>query len=398
MTTKEEPYTVAQLSGLIGGYLGKLGEVWAEGEITQLQVRPGKLSFLTIKDLAMKQSMQVVASPSVGMRGLKAGDHVLFHGKPQWWTSRGTLSIRINEIEQVGDGVQSSQLEELEQQLKSEGLFDQRHKIALPRVPQRIALITSKGSDAERDVLSVGLGRWPHANFTTEHVPVQGKQTVREVTNALTRLDADPDVDLIVCTRGGGSAEDLLPWSDEKVVRAVFATSTPVVSAIGHENDSPLVDRVADLRAATPTDAAKRIVPDMAADLKRIDDMIERIISWSVSEIDRHHTHLNTWVGGLDRAIETQLLGRHRDLDENWAALQRGIKTFLDSKHSRLDALDGVMASLDHAKVLERGYAVIEQEDGLPALHPELGEVLTVTTALTTYSVVVTKKKENSNE
>lgn len=392
MTSKDEPYSVSTLSGLIGGYLHKLGDVWTEGEIVQLQIRPGRMSFLTVKDLDKKQSMQVVASSGVVPKDLSTGDHVLFHGKPQWWTSRGSLSIRIDSIEPLGVGVQSTQLEELEKLLRSEGLFDTRHKISLPRIPKKIALITSRGSDAERDVINVGRDRWPNANFHTHHVPVQGKQTVREVVNALTVLDADPDVDLIVCTRGGGSVEDLLPWSDEKIVRAVFAAKTPIVSAIGHENDCPIVDHVADLRASTPTDAAKRIVPDMHADLKMLDEATQIISAWIQSHIERRSRDLDGRIGGLDRAIETRILGAHRDVDQLWSELGRGLDRFVTSRLQRLDALDGVMTSLDHAKVLERGYAVIE---GARSIDPDIGDVLTVTTALATYEVVVTKKGSN---
>lgn len=388
--TRDEPWSVSELSGQLGQWIRKLGDVWIVGELTQVQVRPGRVSFLTLKDHDKNQSMTLTASSGVVSGDISAGDSVIVHGHAQWWSTRGTLSLRVDEVTAVGEGTQAENLRSLESDLEAEGLFEPRHKIPLPRIPSKIALITAKGSDAEKDIINVGRDRWPDVNFFTQPVPVQGARTVVEVVSAIQASDADPDVDVIICARGGGSSEDLLPWSDEKIVRAAFASRTPIISAIGHENDCPLLDRVADLRAATPTDAAKRAVPDIAAELAGLDQAMERIRSHAAREIDRCMSTIDYEESLLAKSVDSLLTGSHRDLDNAWSRIHNAASSLVAKSTADIDRLESMLDSLDHFKVLERGYlTAIRADDGTAVEIPASGDRLVITNKYTTFEAVV---------
>lgn len=277
-TSADSPAPLRQISQLVGGYIGKLGAVWVEGEIAQLNRRPG-ICFLTVRDLEAKFSMNVKCHRSVldaSPIPIAEGARVVLHAKPTFYEPNGAFSLDAREIRPVGEGELLAQLERRRQLLAAEGLFDPALKKRLPLLPRRIGLITGRESAAERDVLQNARLRWPDVDFLVHYALMQGNESARAVIEGVRLLDADESVEVIVIARGGGSVEDLLPFSDEALMRAVFACKTPVVSAIGHEPDTPLLDLVADLRASTPTDAAKRIVPDVREELAGVAGMRER--------------------------------------------------------------------------------------------------------------------------
>lgn len=291
-TSAASPAPLRQISQLVGGYIGKLGAVWVEGEIAQLNRRPG-ICFLTVRDLEAKFSMNVKCHRSVldaSPIPIAEGARVVLHAKPTFYEPNGAFSLDAREIRPVGEGELLAQLERRRQLLAAEGLFDPALKKRLPLLPRRIGLITGRESAAERDVLQNARLRWPDVDFLVHYALMQGNESARAVIEGVRILDADESVEVIVIARGGGSVEDLLPFSDEALVRAVFACKTPVVSAIGHEPDTPILDLVADLRASTPTDAAKRIVPDVREELAGVAGMRERA-SLAVRAILDRETH-----------------------------------------------------------------------------------------------------------
>ena len=360
-TSAESPVPVRTVLQLVGGWIGRLGRVWVEGQIAECAVR-GNAVFLTLRDPIAAVSVRVVAPRQVfDVTAPDEGARIVVWAKPDFNASRGSFMLTALEIRAVGIGELLARLERLRRELSAEGLFSSERKRRLPFLPRVIGLICGRDSAAQRDVQENALRRWPAVRFRVEQVAVQGAFAAAEVTDALHRLDADPDVDVIVIARGGGSIEDLLPFSDESLVRAVAACRTPVVSAIGHEQDAPLLDFVADLRATTPTDAAKRIVPDVAEQLALIGQLRDRARRCVTGWLDRE----TAWLNGIRsrpaladpvREIERQaeqvdgLLRRARvSLD---AGLTRGAD---DLVHVRARLL-----ALSPAATLHRGYAIVQ--------------------------------------
>src|SRR5580658_3118952 len=277
-TSAEAPVPVRTMLRLVGDWVGKLGRVWVEGQIAELNKR-GSTVYLTLRDPLAAVSVRVICprtvfdltDPPPG-----PGARVVVFAKPDFNTTRGSFALTAIEVRQVGIGELLARLERLRKELAAEGLFTAERKRRPPFLPRVIGLICGRDSAAERDVRRTAAARWPAVQFRVEQVAVQGSQAVPDVIDALHRLDSDADIDVIIITRGGGSVEDLLPFSDESLVRAVAACRTPVVSAIGHEQDSPLLDYVADVRASTPTDAAKRVVPDVSEQLALVGQLRDR--------------------------------------------------------------------------------------------------------------------------
>lgn len=265
-TSADKPAPLRTVSNALGGWIDRLGWVWVEAQIAELNRRQGRV-FLTLRDTAADLSVQATC-PAVVLDAAASpvteGARVVVHAKPRYYDRRGSLSLVIDQIRPVGQGELLARIEQRRRLLAAEGLFAAEHKRELPFLPGRIGLVTGRDSAAERDVVSNARRRWPGVVFRIEYAVVQGTHAAREVIEALRRLEADPAVDVIVVARGGGSLEDLLAFSDEGLIRLVAALRTPVVSAIGHEQDSPILDLVADVRASTPTDAAKRLVPDVS--------------------------------------------------------------------------------------------------------------------------------------
>ncbi len=250
---------------------------------------------MVLRDPAADMSLSVTAPRTLVDNApvkLVEGVQVVVCGKPNFYTGRGTLTLRLSEIRAVGIGELLARIERLRQLLAAEGLFDPRLKRPIPFLPNMIGLITGRASAAEHDVTTVAAARWPAVQFAVRNTAVQGPTAVSQIVKALRELDSDASVDVIVLARGGGSVEDLLPFSDETLCRAIAACRTPVVSAVGHEPDNPLCDLVADLRAATPTDAAKKIVPDTAAEQHLINDLRRRSAQ-----------ALRNWVGREERVL-----------------------------------------------------------------------------------------------
>ncbi len=368
-TSAERPIPVRTVARHIGEWVSRLGRVWVEGQVAQVNRRPGASTvFLTLRDPVADVSITVTCTTRVLDAvdpPLAEGARVVVHGKPDFYLSRGSLSLVATEIRAVGLGALLARIEQLRTTLSAEGLFAAERKRALPFLPRKVGLICGRGSAAEKDVLENALRRWPGVEFSVENVAVQGAYAVPEVTDALRRLDRDPDVDVIVITRGGGSVEDLLPFSEEGLIRAVAACLTPVVSAIGHEQDAPLLDLVADVRASTPTDAARRIVPDVAEELERISTGRSRARGAVTALLAKEQQRLDTARSRPVMANPLVLVeGRGDALAELVARTSRAFSHRLDRASDEVGHLKARVASLSPAATLERGYAVIQLPDG----------------------------------
>src|SRR6187455_2271132 len=280
-TSLDKPAPVRSIANAITGWIDRLGVVWVEGQVAQVSRRPGvNTVFMTLRDSVADISVPVTCS-RVLFDGLQPplveGASVVIHAKPSYYANRGTLSLYAREIRMVGLGELLARLERRRQLLAAEGLFAAELKRPLPFLPGTVGLVTAPNSAAERDVLENARRRWPAVVFETAYAAMQGPRSAAEVIEAVERLDRNPAVDVIVVARGGGSVEDLLPFSDEALIRAVAQVRTPVVSAIGHEPDSPLLDLVADVRASTPTDAAKLVVPDVIEEQRNVTRARDRL-------------------------------------------------------------------------------------------------------------------------
>ncbi|KAB8165165.1 exodeoxyribonuclease VII large subunit [Streptomyces sp. 3MP-14] len=375
-TSADAPIPVGEVSRLIGGWIDRLGAVWVEGQITQLSRRPGfGVVFLTLRDPARDVSLKVTCFRAVFDRVadvIVEGARVVVLGKPEWYAPRGELSLRASEIRAVGVGELLLRLERLKRALTEEGLFAAARKRPLPFLPGRIGLVTGRASAAERDVLENARHRWPAVRFTVRNVAVQGVQAVAQVVDAVRELDADEAVEVIIVARGGGSVEDLLPFSDERLVRAVADCRTPVVSAIGHEPDAPLLDLVADVRASTPTDAAKRVVPDVGEEASRIRELRDRARRTVEARVAREESGL---AGVRSRPV---LAEPHRMVTERAAELaalvERSRRTLghrLDAARADLEHTRARVVALSPAATLRRGYAVLQRADGAAVRAPE---------------------------
>ena len=368
-TSPENPAPVRVISQAIGQWINRLGPVWVEGQVAQLSRRPGtQTAFLTLRDHAADLSLQVTCPVRVLDSlavPLSEGARIVVHAKPSWYFTRGTLSLAADEIRPVGLGELLARLERLRSILAAEGVFAADRKRPLPFLPGVVGLICGRDSKAEHDVLENARRRWPGVRFRVEPVAVQGTSAVTQVMEALRALDRDSEVDVIIVARGGGSVEDLLPFSDEALVRAVAAAHTPVVSAIGHESDTPLLDLVADVRASTPTDAAKRVVPDVVDELERVVRARVRIRSALRHRLDRERA-------GLDAirsrpAIADPAYGlrvRAEDLHGLRDRARRTVRHLLDRAAVEVDHTRARIRALSPAATLERGYAVVQRADG----------------------------------
>lgn len=361
----ENPFPVRAVAIRVKGWIDRLGSVWVEGQLTQINLRPGvRTVFMVLRDPAADMSLTVTCTPELVAGApvkLTEGTQVVVCGKPNFYTARGTFSLRLSEIRAVGIGELLARIERLRRLLDAEGLFDPRLKRPLPFLPATIGLITGRASAAERDVMTVAGTRWPAVRFAVRNTAVQGPNAVAQIVEALRDLDADPAVDVIVLARGGGSVEDLLPFSDETLCRAIAVCRTPVVSAVGHEPDNPLCDLVADLRAATPTDAAKKIVPDAAAEQALVDDLRRRsaqaMRNWVVRE-ERVLAQLRSRPVLADPM--RALTERTEEVGRAVAAVRRDIVRLITVQSERVGHLSARLATLGPAATLARGYAVVQ--------------------------------------
>lgn len=367
-SSAEHPFPVRAVAIRVAGWIDKLGTVWVEGQLTQITLRPqSNTVFMVLRDPAADMSLSVTCSRDVVASSpvpLMEGSHVVVCGKPYFYTGRGTFSLRLNQIRAVGIGELLARIEQLRRQLDAEGIFDIHRKRCLPVLPHTIGLITGRASAAEHDVLTVAGARWPAVRFAVRNTAVQGPQAVTQIVAALTELDADPGVQVIVIARGGGSVEDLLPFSDETLCRAVAACSTPVVSAVGHEPDNPLCDLVADLRAATPTDAAKKMVPDAAAERARIADLRHRsayaLRNWVARE-QRGLAQLRSRPAVANPHI--MVVSRAEECERIRVSGRRDIIRLVAGESERISHLRARLTSVGPQATLARGYAVVQVLD-----------------------------------
>jgi exodeoxyribonuclease VII large subunit len=396
---------VRVVSQKIGGWIGRLGWIWIDGQVAQITRRPGStVVFITLRDPSADLSLSVTTNRDVldmGAPNLADGARIVVHAKPEFYAARGTLSLRADEIRQVGLGELLARLEALKKMLAAEGLFDPRRKRRLPFLPSRIGLITGRASAAERDVLMNTARRWPSIDFRVINVAVQGTSAVPQMIDALAVLDRDPTIDVIVLARGGGSTEDLLPFSDEALCRSVFACRTPVVSAIGHETDAPLVDYVADLRASTPTDAAKRIVPDLGDETRLITQAQQRLRRTITAMLDREDQRLSAVRSRPVLARPEVIVDtRAEDVDRLRQRAGRVFAHGLDRADTDLSHTLAHLRALSPKSTLERGYAIVQRsDDGTVLRRPEdaaTGDALRVRLAGGEIAAIVTSKPTDS--
>jgi exodeoxyribonuclease VII large subunit len=368
-TTPDKPAPVRVIANTMSGYINRLGPIWVEGQIAQLTRRPNNANvYLTLRDPLAEVSVQVMC-PRAVVDALPApiteGARVVVYAKFQYYVPRGSLTLSAREIRPVGVGELLARIEQRRQLLAAEGLFETARKRPPPFLPQLVGLVVGRDSAAERDVVDNTRRRWPGVQFRVEHTAVQGHDAARQIIEALHLLEKDDSVDVIVIARGGGSVEDLLPFSDEGLLRAVAACRTPVVSAIGHESDQPLLDLVADLRASTPTDAAKRIVPDRDEETARIAALRDRGRLALGGLLDRERA-------GLEAVRARPVLAQpHATFDDHAAAvaeLRDRARRHLEHRltHARSDLDHGLarVRALSPLATLSRGYAVVQRADG----------------------------------
>jgi exodeoxyribonuclease VII large subunit len=344
-----------------------LGPIWIEGEISELNERSGMMAFIRLRDPSVDMSISVMCHKSViaAAQPLPANARVVLYAKPSWYTKNGSLSFSAREIRQVGVGELLARLEALKNNLAQEGLFDSDRKVALPLLPQKIGLICGRNTDAEKDVVENAKRRWPSVQFEIREVTVQGAAAVSEVSEALRELEADKSVEVIIITRGGGSFEDLLPFSDEGLVRLAASCQKPIVSAIGHEKDSPLLDLVADYRASTPTDAAKRVVPDIAEEIAMITAFKDRSRRRLVNLIDLESTRITNFMA---RPVMKDPMVLVTSRAEVIVALkERSNRSFaarLKLAKEELKQIKARVRALSPQATLDRGYSVVQLSNG----------------------------------
>jgi exodeoxyribonuclease VII large subunit len=379
-TTAEQPWPVRLLSMKIAEYVEKMSVLWVEGQVVQLNRRPGaRTAYLTLRDpdvdMSLSVAIQVNALDAMATP-LTQGARVVLQAKPTFWTQRGSLMLDARQIRPVGVGELLARIEHLKQLLASEGLFAAERKRPLPFLPRRVGLVTGRAGAAEKDVVENARRRWPTVRFEIREVAVQGQGAVQEVSAALAELDAMAEVDVIVIARGGGSVEDLLAFSNETLVRAVSAARTPVVSAIGHDQDTPLLDFVADWRASTPTDAGKRVVPDADAERRGVADARARARWLVVRRVEHERRQLDHLRSRPVMADPGAFIEAQRA--ELEALTERARHRLLAAVHRASDQVGHLRAqvrALSPQSTLERGYAVVQQRDGAIVLDQDALDV-----------------------
>ena len=366
-TSSESPAPVRAVTEAIKEYLDRLGPIWIEGEIAELNERSGGMAFLRLRDSSVDMSLSVMCHKSVlaSVAPLPANARVVLYAKGSWYTKNGSYTLSAREIRQVGVGELLARIEALKSMLAAEGLFAAENKVALPLLPRKIGLICGRNTDAERDVVENAKRRWPAVQFEIREVTVQGAAAVSEVSAALAELEALAEVDVIIITRGGGSFEDLLPFSDEGLVRLAAKCSTPIVSAIGHEKDSPLLDLVADFRASTPTDAAKRVVPDINEEIDLIEKLRDRASRFMRNMIELESSKITNLAARPVLRDPTVMITSRLEIVNGLR--DRSIRSFqsrLAIAQEELLQVTARVRALSPQATLDRGYAVVQLADG----------------------------------
>ncbi|WP_072457523.1 MULTISPECIES: exodeoxyribonuclease VII large subunit [Actinomyces] len=368
-TTRDNPWPLSRLTQNIKIYVDRMSPLWVEGQVVQYNPRPGsRMAFFTLRDTESDTSMTVTAFPNVITAigaGFEEGVKVVARVKPVFWERSGSLNLQAAEVHLQGLGDLLAQIERLRQRLAAEGLFDTDRKKPLPFLPRVIGLVCGRNAKAKDDVIVNASARWPAARFEVREVAVQGQYAVREVTQAIAELDSLPQVDVIVVARGGGSVEDLLPFSDEALVRAAAQASTPLVSAIGHEGDAPLLDYVADYRASTPTDAARRIVPDLAQELDGLARAREGMRSAIQRRLAQERYNLDLLVSRPIFLAPAATLEPHRTfIDSALTSLRTQVERRLNSERQSILQASATLQALSPQATLERGYSMLRLPSG----------------------------------
>jgi len=368
-TTRDNPWPLSRLTQNIKIYVDRMSPLWVEGQVVQYNPRPGsRMAFFTLRDTESDTSMTVTAFPNVITAigaGFEEGVKVVARVKPVFWERSGSLNLQAAEVHLQGLGDLLAQIERLRQRLAAEGLFETDRKKPLPFLPRVIGLVCGRNAKAKDDVIVNASARWPGARFEVREVAVQGQYAVREVSQAIAELDSLPQVDVIVVARGGGSVEDLLPFSDEALVRAAAQASTPLVSAIGHEGDAPLLDYVADYRASTPTDAARRIVPDLAQELDGLARAREGMRSAIQRRLDQERYNLDLLVSRPIFLAPAATLEPHRTfIDSALTSLRTQVERRLSSERQSILQASATLQALSPQATLERGYSMLRLPSG----------------------------------
>jgi exodeoxyribonuclease VII large subunit len=340
-------FTVGAFNQGIAQWLQRLPTIWVEGEVTELRRQAGwQTVFFTLKDPETGACLSA-AMPRGQFDALRLdlanGERVHVYGRPELWAQKGELRLRALSIERFGIGEHLAALERLKAKLAAEGLFAESRKRPLPRLPRRIGLVTGNDAAAKRDVLTAIQTRFPPAQIVIAETLVQGRRAAAAMVDALAAVAAEPDVDVIVLARGGGSFEDLLPFSEEQLVRAVGASAVPIVTAVGHEQDTPLCDLVADRRASTPTAAGRLVVPDLDELLAGLGRSREALARGARRVLERH----------------AQRLGREHE------RLRRAPALLVERRRAALAQTAGRLRALSPRATLDRGYAIVRRDGGL---------------------------------
>ncbi|WP_394552632.1 exodeoxyribonuclease VII large subunit [Agromyces sp. MMS24-JH15] len=373
-STRDAPWSVSTVSTKIRDWIDRLGTVWVEGEITQWGLSAGNV-YGKLKDCDVDATVSFTIWSSVHRRlpeKFAQGDRVVALMKPNWWVKGGTLTMQVHDLRHVGLGDLLERIERLRAQLAAEGLFAPERKRPLPFLPGVVGLVTGRDSDAEQDVLRNARLRWPAVEFRIAYAAVQGDRAVPEVVAAIERLDADPEVEVIIVARGGGDFQNLLPFSDERVVRAAATAATPIVSAIGHEADRPLLDEVADLRASTPTDAAKRVVPDVVDELAKVEQVRARLGMRMAAMLTRETDRIGHLRSRPALADTGWIVDRRAEELTRWVA--RGadvLDRVVERQEARTAQLRAQLRALSPQSTLDRGYAIVQGADGRVVRAPE---------------------------
>ncbi|MBB2955271.1 exodeoxyribonuclease VII large subunit [Bifidobacterium commune] len=366
-TTAENPWPVSIVSQKYHEAVQRWPGSWIEGQIVEINMRRATSGYITLRD-----NFEDISISVMGFRNFVAlasnfhqGDRVVIHGKPDIWIKATRLSFVADDIRRIGAGDLKAQIDELRKKLKGEGLFDQENKVELPEFPKCIGLICAPQARAEGDVITNVNLRWPAVEFKVVHAHVQGAQCPQEIVAAIKKLDADPQVDVIIVARGGGSFEDLIGFSDEGVVRATAACQTPIVSAVGHEDDWTLIDLAADLRASTPTDAAKKVVPDVHEQWQLIANARSQMDMRINARIDNEIRVIEGYASRPSLTHPQTMLEPHqRFLDESRQRMELGLTRLVDDASLTVERLDASLTALSPQSTLDRGYAVVQAANG----------------------------------
>ncbi len=384
-TTPENPWPISLLSQHFHDAVERWPAAWIEGQIIEINARRTGTVYLTLRDSFQEVSISALGFGAFAQkaRAFQQGDRVVMHGQADLWVKSTRLSFRADDIRRIGSGGIKEQIDELRKKLKGEGLFDESNKVPIPEFPTTIGIVCGPGARAEGDIITNVNLRWPIVHFAVKYAHVQGPQCPAEVVQAIQELDADPAVDVIIVARGGGSFEDLIGFSDERVVRATAACVTPIISAVGHEDDWTLIDLASDMRASTPTDAAKRVVPDVREQQQLVASAIGTMSMRMRAMVDNESRLIEGYVNRPSLTHPQTMVESHeRDIADAVRAMRIGLTRIVDDAQMHVEKLKATLTALSPQSTLDRGYAVLQNASGHvvdDAGDVHVGDELTIT-------------------